>query len=295
MADTLFVKSTLAPSSKELFTTKIRQWIGFTSHKDLKKLLKNPEESLKTLEGEKGITHSPTNHHIYLSAVVSYLKHEKAKGINVTDQAALLEEWMALQKKNSEPLREHYKEAKPTTRQAEKATVKWEDIVTKRDALPAGIPKVLLGFYTYLDPVRADFFATELVLEGEPTQPNYIRMKERKLVLTDFKTKKKYDKIEQTIPGSLMKDLEESLKTVPRRFLFTKPETPDEPFDRAGFSNWACRTLTRVLGTPMTLTALRHLYVSTLDFNQSAKKLNVIASHMGHSIGMQKGYEWNAE
>jgi len=294
MSTSLFIKSDLSETSTTLFTKKIEQWLNWTAHKDLKKLLKNPEESMKTLEAVPDIRHTPTNHHHYLSAVIAYLRHERVKGIGEDAQKVLLAEWIKIQRKNSEPLQEHYLESKPTERQADKADMKWGDIIKVRDELPIGQEKLLLGFYTYLDPVRADYFATELIEGGkEPKEPNYILLKERKVVLTDFKTKGRYEKIEQTIPVELMTILEADLKERPRKYLFRPPTTKEDiGYDRKQFSSWACRTLTRVLKHPMTLVVLRHLYISQMDLAKPLKELNETAKNMGHSIGMQKGYEW---
>jgi hypothetical protein len=43
----------------------------------------------------------------------------------------------------------------------------------------------------------------------------------------------------------------------------------------------------------VTLTTLRHLFVSTIDFNKTrGTELEAIGNAMGHSIAMQKGYQW---
>ena len=265
----LFIKSELSETSKTLFTKKIEQWLSWTAHKDLKKLLKNPEESMKTLEAVEGIVHTPTNHHHYISAITSYLRHEKVKGMGEETQRNLMKEWVVIREKNSKPIKEHYLESKPTERQADKADMKWPDILKVRDELPIGQEKLLLGFYTYLNPVRADYFATELISEGKvPKEPNYILLKDRKVILTDFKTKGTYEKIEQTIPLELMTILEADLKERPRTYLFNPPTGGDTGYDRKQFSSWACRTLTRVLRHPMTLVVLRHLYISQMDLSK---------------------------
>jgi hypothetical protein len=205
------------------------------------------------------------------------------KGMGEETQRNLMKEWVVIREKNSKPIKEHYLESKPTERQADKADMKWPDILKVRDELPIGQEKLLLGFYTYLNPVRADYFATELITEGKVAkEPNYILLKERKVVLTDFKTKGTYEKIEQTIPLELMAILEADLKERPRNYLFNPPTG----------GSWACRTLTRVLRHPMTLVVLRHLYISQMDLSKPLKELNETAKNMGHSVSIQKFYEW---
>ena len=71
------------------------------------------------------------------------------------------------------------------------------------------------------------------------------------------------------------------------------PTDRTRPYDRNGFSKWANKELKQIFKVPITLTTLRHLYVSTLDFNTTrAIDLERIGNSMGHSIAMQKGYQW---
>jgi len=290
-----FPTSTLSESSKVQFTAKLAIWLELLGHKDIKKLLRNPEEAIGALEKAPTIKHSPANHHLFISSVVAVLKHEKPKGTTIKERKELLERWLVLQKDNSKPLREHYLEEKPTELQASKA-IHWGDVLAARDALPMGMERLLLGFYTHLNPVRADFFETEIVPANTmPTSKNYILMDSvAKLVLTDFKTKHTYEKIEQVLPAILRSELEESVRSHPRSYLFTRPESPKDPFDRRQFSGWACRVLTRVFGRPMTLTVLRHAFITDLQTKGlNLKERDTIAKSMGHTLSMQQGYAWN--
>ena len=79
-----------------------------------------------------------------------------------------------------------------------------KEIMERREALEKGsIERLLLSFYTLLEPNRADYFATELITDGEESaEENYI-VDHKKLVLRDFKTKTLYEKIEN-IRGTIM-------------------------------------------------------------------------------------------
>ena len=71
-------------------------------------------------------------------------------------------------------------------------------------------------------------------------------------------------------------------------------EDKQSPFTRKLFSNWACRTLTRILKQPMTLTVLRHIYITNkIKMNTPIKELRDIATKMGHSRDLQRIYEWD--
>jgi hypothetical protein len=52
------------------------------------------------------------------------------------------------------------------------------------------------------------------------------------------------------------------LEKRPRKYLFVGEDKKLPYSSRKMFSNWACRTLTRALGRPMTLTVLRHIYIT---------------------------------
>jgi len=292
----LFRNKSLAPSSISQYATKIPQWIQYLPTKlphTLHTLLNNPQQSLKALQETPKIKHSPANHHIYISAAVAFIKF-------ILKDATLLAQWKEIEKANWKPLADHYDENKPTPLQEEKL-ISPKALEEIRSSLPKGtIERLLISFYTLIEPIRADYFATEILssLSATPTEENYIVRdpvtNTAKLIVTDFKTKQKYEKIENTLSSELKEELEESLRLQPRKYLFTTPETPQQPFaSRKLFSNWACRTLTRVLKQPMTLTALRHIYItSKIQSKTSPRELKEIAMKMGHSRDIQRIYEW---
>ena len=216
--------------------------------------------------------------------------HNKLPGVTAKAHEVLLNEWKQLQFDNAAPLREHYVNETPTELQKSKQ-VELSDVIKVRDALPDGIPKLLLSMYTMVNPERADYFETEIVTEGQtPVLPNYIDMVASKVVLADFKTKKTYTTLSQTLPPELIRQIRASLAESPRKYLFVN--NVGAPFTRAVYSNWANRILSHVMGKKTTLTCIRHAYVSQLDFNGSLKELTAIAKSMGHSTGTQRKYKW---
>lgn len=292
----LFRNKELSPTSKTQYAAKISQWMSFlpkaTTH-TLYSLLTQPDSSMKALQEEDTIKHSASNHHIYISSVVAFIKHI------LKDNDDLLNKWKEVEKKNWEPIAIRYEENRPSELQKEKI-MSFEEIAAIRESLePGSIERLLLSFYTLIEPIRADYFATELRhKQGEPTTQmvNYIVMTPTtaKLVVQDFKTKRKYDTIENTLSPQLYRELKDSLEKMPRDYLFTTPENPTKPFQtRKLFSNWACRTLTHVLKQPMTLTVLRHIYIThKIQTHTSTTELRHIAEKMGHSRDIQRVYEW---
>jgi integrase len=136
--------------------------------------------------------------------------------------------------------------------------------------------------------------------DAVPESENYIILdKEYKLVIQNFKTSKTYKKIEHVLPEQLKELLKESLRLEPRPFLFIKRrmsnKDPISPMSPSEYSSWANRILTRIFNKPTNLTALRHSYVHTIDYNKPLSELKKITDAMGHSVSMSMGYKLNKE
>ena len=190
-------------------------------------------------------------------------------------------------------------QAKPSPLQALHSGVEltFSDLEVKRDSLADGtILKLLLGFYTYIPPVRADYFSTEILPFNEtPEMPNYIYHDAHKsqLTLTDFKTSKLYKKIVHDLPEPLHQLLVNSLQQMPRKYLFVNKF--GKPFNRYTFSHWANQQLDNIFQKGLTLTMLRHIFISTIDFNNSTpEQLQKIGQQMGHNVSQQLLYKWNS-
>lgn len=294
-----FKDASLAESSVKLYNTKIQKWLSMTPHKNILRLLVFHKESydilLKGL-GEKENT--ATNRHMYLSAVVALFNHSPTIVAQLPAGVDFHAAWQGLMVKNSESIRERRSENKPTVAQEKKegSALTFEDVCKMRDSLPDdSIDKLLLGFYTHIPCLRADLFATQIVYSGgSVTYPNFICVYDDRvsLTITDFKSKGKYKKIEHSsLPQELVNLFSASLKIRPRGFLFV--DEVGNPFTRAGFSTWAGRRLSKLFNVnKMTLTLLRHIYVSSLDMNMPMKELEKISSLMGHSLMTQRSYKW---
>ena len=291
----------LTDSSKKAYNDRLRKWIELSGW-TIEWLCDHPKEAVAVLQASDKIKHSHRNHHNFISAVVAYLNYEQ---YGVTHWTAKLKFWRQLQKDNTEPIRQHYLTGKPTALQKDKV-MNWNKIIKVRDELPVGKVKFLLGLYTYLNPVRADYF--QLTLEHNEkripdSQKNYILRDERrncKMVLQDYKTYKKYGKLEIDMPEPMCRLLDAVIVAdkgihLGNNFLFENER--GEPFTRQSFSQWANRQLTKVFKAaydqPMTLTALRHIFTSQLDSNKPIAELHKIGNSMGHNVAQQRLYKWD--
>jgi hypothetical protein len=294
-----FANTALAPSSRALFSKKLTQLASFMpkpNQQTIDYVIDNPEAAVKALKAQPTVKQTEANLHMFYSAAVAYLKHSDA---GKKRSEPLKQRWERLQKENWETRRQQSLNNEPTAAQAEVATtLKWADIIKKREELPRGSDaRLLLSLYTHLPPVRADYYEVKINPKPVPaamTKANFLLLgptaAESEIVLRDFKTSAKYKEIKHVLPEPLYEDI----KAVGKRpYLFVMPSDPTRPYDRGAFSKWANKTLSNTFGIPMTLTTLRHLYVSTLDFNKTkASELEKIGNSMGHSISMQKGYQW---
>lgn len=278
-----FEHTKLTKRTQQRYTTLLGKWTEYLK-RDFVDWIVDPDGAVEQL-GSFPISHSPENHHFYLTAGVAYANH-------VMKDDILTDKWKKHQKANWEVIQERYDENRPSDLQR-RCIMPYEEILKIRNTLEKGsIERLLLSLYTIMEPVRADYFATELITEGQtPKADNYITDLS-KITITDFKTKGVYEKIENILPEEIQEELRLSLEKQPRNYLFVNSSLA--PYDsRTAFSVWACRALTRCLKHPMTLTVLRHLYIGHQASCKSTKELRLIARKMGHSRNMQRMYEWD--
>jgi len=289
----------LAESTRKVFNRNIGRWLKALDHPGnmlTPWLLKQPRKMMRGLQACPDIKPTNTNHHMFISAIVAYIQH-------VMKDDTLLDVWKEIMYDNSKPLKERYLTGQPTALQANKADIKWEDILKVRDELPLGSTKLLLSFYTMIPPERGgDFHSCFLMPEGaEKEYPdacagNYIIIKHDapwELYLNEYKTKKRLGTIKIDLPEELILMVSEyhvMIQEPSSGYLFENEK--GEPFTRGTFSTWAVRRLTEAFGRPMTLTAIRHAYISQIDFNRPIGELNAVAESMGHSVETQRKYKW---
>ena len=174
--------------------------------------------------------------------------------------------------------------------------VAFPDIVAKRDTLTSGSQeRLLVSMYTYIPPLRADFNRVAIYRKKVPEQnpeDNYILLdpsQPSKLVLNEFKTKKKLSTIENILPDALVAEIEASLRNDPRTYLFC--DRKKQPYSAHGYTQMANRLLKRIFAKPLTISLLRHSFINNLDFNRiTVREREIIAQQMAHSVGMQDRY-----
>lgn len=296
-----FKNTTLASSSITMLNKKLNEWLSFfpKHQQNITNLLMFPENSNKILL-DNVTNKSNTNLHNFYTAINTFINHstEFTAHIPSLTLSGLKKQWCKIRSDNQKPIIERRMELLPTENQLQKGGtyLKYEDVVKKRDSLPFGsIDRLLLGFYTYLPPVRADYGSVEIIsFKQKPSHPNYIRRitpTHSVVTLTDFKTKERYTKITNILPQELNNELLKSLENTPRKYLFVNQT--GQPFTRNAFTVWSKRILSRLFETEMTLTIIRHLFINTLDMNMKPTLLREISDKMGHDLTSQRFYKWD--
>jgi hypothetical protein len=301
-----FHEDKLSIRTIQAYTSRIQSWLTIHPNISLEFIILFPKHALQLLiqhltlreKQEQKTICTPTNLHQYVSAILAILRYSPHVVPDLPDRIEYYQTWTQLLNQIDKPIKERRMKQLPTIKQSERggSSLKYHDLIYKRDHGNLSMyHHLLLSFYTYLYPVRADYYATEIVDETTvPTSPNYIRLHQgsAELVLTNFKTAKVFKQIHYpNIPNELYHILLQSLKTSPRKYVF---ESNGKPFTRHRFSEWASSALADIFGTEINLTMIRHLFISTISMELPVSELKKIGDLMGHSFTQQKLYKWNA-
>lgn len=304
-----------AMSSKEI-STRIEQAIKSSTISDIsKQQYLRRQEVITQLSGQADIWTAIVKHsgtvaalqakygeklssiHVYATSVLTSFKHlPELKELAPESYKA----WKEFNDAATGPLEHRAKTAKPTPRQ-EPGVIAFEEIIAKRESLPVGSDaRLLLSVYSHLPPKRVDFARARIFYEKQrhDTPGNYLILHARgagvsELVMNEFKTFKKYGQFREDLPAVLVTEIRASLKRRPREFLFvsTRDRQPYKSDDI--FGAWANRMLKSLFGKPLTISLIRHSYLTYINFeNMTPLDREDIARRMQHSVLQQINYRW---
>jgi hypothetical protein len=300
--------SSLTESSEKKHNSFLNKWVDLTPTKNVLYIILFPAHSLLLLKKylkqkdidspmEKNKSYSKTNLHSYISAVLAVFKHAPDYVKDIPEMFIYHKIWLSILSDNEKDILIRRWQNKPTqlqeAREGHKLTL--QDLTNKRDQDDIDIiSKLLLAIYTFIPPVRADYYATQIIKEGEvPETDNYIILKnnEVELVIRKYKTSRKHGEIRHPkLPDELYRIIKKSLEDYPRKYLF---EQKGKPFTPNGFCKWSSSILEKLFGVELTLTMIRHIYISSLDLSKmTVEEKKNIGKLMGHTIGVQAEYEW---
>lgn len=211
------------------------------------------------------------------------------------DHRKIYDKWSEAFNETHKKVMDRYETNKPSDRQAE-GYVPYDDIIQMRDSLEEGsIEKLLLSVYTFLPAMRCDFGMVRLYKNRLPTErereKNYILMKDNTAILHlgTYKTHKKYGDYEVEIPAELFNEIKASLKEKERDYLFV--DNKGKPQSRNTYCAWTMRVFKKLFNKPLTVSLIRHSFISQLNMNDlSVKEKKDIAAMMHHSLHTQDLY-----
>jgi hypothetical protein len=219
------------------------------------------------------------------------------------------------------PLTDAAKENKPSVRQIE-GHVTYQEIATKfrqmceedcdsTDSLVVGL--IALGDEKLL-PQRRDYGNVRLCVGRQPTEEeatgNHLVVLRTAngshtayiMFVKYTKTLKHYGPKKVELPLLYIRTLLESLQRQPREYLFTmlpsKSVPANTPYTKPNsFGKFVNKTLNRVFGRPLTISGVRHSYITHLHCSQhwtqlSDQQRENIAKQMGHSFATACKYRF---
>ena len=302
------ISSSLSESSEKKHNAFLNKWIDLTPTKNIIYIVLFPAHTLSLLEKylkqkdidspmEKNKSYSKTNLHSYISAVLAVFKHAPLYINDIPEMFVFHRIWLGILSDNEQDIVIRRSQNKPTllqeAREGYKLTI--NDIVNKSNDTDIDIMnKLLLSMYSLIPPVRIDYYATHIIkLDEVPETDNYIVLKnnEAELVIRKYKTSRKHGEIRHPkLPNELYNIIIQSLEIHPRKYLF---ENNGKAFTPNGFCKWSSATLEKLFGVQLTLTIIRHIYISSIPLStMTLEEKKNISKLMGHTLGVQAEYEW---
>lgn len=284
----------LASASKAQYLRKYRALIELMGGvDDLMPILRNAVTTIAALEAAavKGQWAAPSRHAFAVAALAAF-KYVPALHSNSRTQAAL---WKTHLDSVQAGIMATYMANEPNERQLA-GYVPLHTIIQAHDALPkASIERLLLGMYALIPTRRCDFANTHIypsAAEVPVTETdNYIvlppvshRTHQTELVMQAYKTAARYKAVRQVLPLALVADIRDSLTAQPRDLLFVSSRNGMPYASEHAFGKWANATLKRIFGRPLTITLIRHSYVSDMKLDDmTTQDREDVAILMGHS------------
>ena len=212
--------------------------------------------------------------------------------------------WLLELKKLDQLVSDRYKKNLPTPKQA-RGFVPWSEISAMREKLPLGSKqRLLVALYTLNPPLRCDYNRVEIIYRSKTElvgkeldsgrEDNILVLSRGSepswLILREFKTSAG-GAYKNALHSLLTREIRASLKQTPRKWLFeTRTGSPYTP---KAFSAWANRVLLKLFGRLLTLTLIRHSFISSLNLSSySTSQREYVAQTMCHSVNTQEGYRF---
>jgi len=175
----------------------------------------------------------------------------------------------------------------------------WQDIIAIREKMKGDTDMgtmnkafqdlVIISLYTYLPPARLDYGALKIVSElPEKLSGNYyVNSESPEIVLTNYKTAKKYGTHHIKITGELRILLDKYISLLRKNAIYLLENVNDDPMTDGTLSKNISRVFKKYSGKNISVNILRHSYVTHhMAGQKSAKEMNESATGMMHSTAI---------
>lgn len=166
-----------------------------------------------------------------------------------------------------------------------------EDLKQKTNVHENRLKSMVVSLYTEIQPRRAlDYIVMDVVPKIKTdlsTNKNYLALKDNKFVFNRYKTDRKYGQQVIDIPVELRKSIDEYLAQHPLKDQKTYSFLVNNSFEPFKGSNSITMMLNRIFKKKVSVSMLRHIYLSN-KYNIEAMEKD--AEIMGHSLSQQRDY-----
>ena len=298
LVDGILEATTLTDSSKAQYLEKLSTVTKLTKQ-PLEWVLDHPDEVQAVIAQHYT---SPLTQRSIIAAIKAVFHYND--DIKASKQAQY-NKFTEFQSSVSLEISNRYMAAEPSEKER-RNWVPWPEVVAKEQQLAAreyaSPDHLLLAMYCLIEPLRQDYGALRIMVDRMPAADavgNYLAIARDgswgKLILTEYKTAKKYGTYTRDLPTSLLRIIKASLIANPRAYLFM--DERGKPYKLTNsFTQYSNRTLKRIFGKACTVSTMRHSHISNIDFNASTPgDLFRKSKHMAHSIATQQLYRRTVE
>jgi len=233
-----------------------------------------------------------------ISAVRALFKYNPPLQTQYPDEN---KEWQEIARDVSDAILKRVATAQPTEREVLN-WVPWQDVMKKQHELAktsyGSVEHLTLSMYTLMEPMRSDFGQLKIYVDTKPSPENsensiYLSPHPGNSTITlhHYKTSTKYGTFRRNIPDDLVNVLLKSLELHPREYVFVQEDGISPYRVRNTYTKFVNRILESIFKKRMTVSLLRHSFISGLDFNEKTPgELMKHSDNMMHSIAMQQLY-----
>jgi hypothetical protein len=284
-------------STRRTYRQQLRRCLEITRCPNLASMLRAPKASIAALR-----KHYPSDA-TYAKALTAVSSLLRANPGRRSDKA---EVWRAALR----DIAESNKEASKTNVLTDEMRARWttfdeiSDLASRRAASSdahsdeaASQLTVLLSMFAHVPPKRADYGSLHIVADevalGERKNGMVVptaKTKACRLVLDSYKTRKVYGRFVEDMPPPVCTEIRESLRRYPRAYLLTG--RAGEPLSNDAFSKRVRSTFERLIGVPVGVNSLRHMWITQRinPSSQTIAEMEAVAASMMHHRDMQAFY-----